>query len=303
MEHTSEYLIHRLPSNYTVVRELGRGNFCTVYLCKVTSPSSSSPESIAGDHDENIKSHPVESFAAVKIVREHQEEVKKWTARETEVLKIIQEESEEKFKKIFPQILSFDPDHLWLAMTAFTTSKTLAAMELFCMENQRTIPEGLLLHIFSEQKAAVDFLHQQCNVSHGDLQLGNVLLDYSERSSSAFPQIFLIDFALSKQLSDQKGIEQGHDVLDRSRVCLHIRTLFNRGRICSVLEPQDSHATCSHSEAWKLFMEFLRKVGISSPLKEAWEKLGICAEVGKSSISEVAMHEVSSFVADFAASP
>ena len=183
-----------IPSAYTLVSKAGSGLSATVYFClpKTAVKAPTSKES-------DVISQAAKKLASeLQVVKVFANSGSPFMRPELTILKEIQQQRQGQPEELpLIELLAWDttnavPD--WITMSTMPICCDLASLT-GCFDQ---MPEEFIWLVYTQVYRALDFLHNTCNIAHGDLHIGNVIVGYSASNHSGLPEVKLIDFGLSQ---------------------------------------------------------------------------------------------------------
>ncbi|KAF2650722.1 kinase-like protein [Lophiostoma macrostomum CBS 122681] len=255
-----------VPSSYSVIKRSGRGASSNVYLCinkMAISQALSASE---------IKSQLV----AVKVYDKHEA----WTELAEQEVRNLQTIT--KASRIHGSVqrcqtlLMHDlGSTTWIGTPAILGGMSLKqANYALNYGDKGAIPAEFVCHAFIELTEALNFLHNVCvpPVSHGDLHLGNVLIDVEapRMGHPGFPRLKLIDFG--GQLEKDDMTEQTSIDADRDSLYLQLMEMYSDSPECYCNEVDHRQ----YHDVWEMFGDTLNEESsgpYSNPMsiQEIWE--------------------------------
>jgi serine/threonine protein kinase len=223
-------------------------------------------------------------------------------------------------RRQFVQLLDHDtntPCH-WYAMSTYTSClsvKDLLGAASSNAQLQGRVPREFILHYFVEVLSALRFLHNNCNMVHGDVHFGNVMLDTtsSKQHVPGFPNLVLIDFGYAC-VFEKKEKQKQFDI-DRKQFCLTVYRMFTPGRTCVKCVKAKEHDDCTDPEGSKEFQEFMAcmanwgQINVFAPQARGaylpyfgymWSRFGKWAVQGRQLVREEKRQEMKALTWDVA---
>ncbi|KAF2000859.1 hypothetical protein P154DRAFT_534307 [Amniculicola lignicola CBS 123094] len=208
--------VTKVPSGYIQLATAGRGSAGVVFYCLPRSSVRSlhAPETTLLPPKHSVAKELRTQLVAVKIG--HSKLFKEVTSREVNVLQRLKGfNAYGKEGGRFAQLLDYEivDDSLghcsWLAVEAIYPSIQL---EMLLYGHGRSFPREFTAHLFLQLGEALRFLHKELQVTHGDFQYNNLLVDLSSRHASGFFNLVVHDFSMSRELTvDEEVAINNHD--------------------------------------------------------------------------------------------
>ncbi|KAF2123141.1 hypothetical protein BDV96DRAFT_639687 [Lophiotrema nucula] len=82
----------------------------------------------------------------------------------------------------------------WFSMRAVYPTIALGGLQEQLIATKQRTPVEFVAHLFLQIGGLLRFLHNECNMTHGDLHRQNVLIDVDSAGESGLPHFVLVDF-------------------------------------------------------------------------------------------------------------
>jgi serine/threonine protein kinase len=146
-------------------------------------------------------------------------------------------------------------DSSWLVSEALCPSLTLGALGDEASSRDLPLPRAFVAHVFLELLQILSAMHHDRNLTHGDLNENNILVDVtSGRDRKEYPKIRLIDFEMGV-LEEMNKRDEFSSALDWNLRCFYgrISRLLGLEQLPEETEPTGFQLANQQSKDWFQF--------------------------------------------------
>ncbi|KAF2702974.1 hypothetical protein K504DRAFT_451949 [Pleomassaria siparia CBS 279.74] len=198
-----------IPSKYIPIRLAGNGIFGKVYICLPRDIAMSAKANASlRMADLRNKTIAVKVADGGKHLHNNHTPARRVLAKEVSTMQKIQAARCSDLMDQLPTILQHGPLLIspsskeppecdWLAMEVFHSPVTFLNFRRNFTFDAYTAPDELGAHIFLQLYPALQFLHKNLGIAHGDVHFGNILVDTKRETKHGFPGLVLIDYGSS----------------------------------------------------------------------------------------------------------
>lgn len=255
-----------LPGRYKILHIVGSGLSGDVHFAIDSEPNTKNRQLVA------IK---IPKYVGVKS--------------EVSILRKIRNDMPGKLLHTFPEVIDADTEHLechWFVLTAVNPSINLLhfrqtvqpSLNLTVLPNHSTLVP-FIAHIFIQLHEAVNFLHKECKIFHGDLHEANILL---RMQKDALPSTVVLDFGLADSVGSFAGVNASMDWKGLCKIASRLANGF------------DAEARNAKSDVifdrWRDFRTLMKEIAIRPgdllvSMEDIWKAYGTLLEDWKSKAS------------------
>ncbi|PSN65711.1 hypothetical protein BS50DRAFT_634937 [Corynespora cassiicola Philippines] len=128
---------------------------------------------------------------------------KPFMQKEADLLRHIHDHVPNDLRSIFPSLIdtcSLDSKCMWYALEAIYPPLRLSTLHL---TSDGTQTPSMMMHLFLEIGAAINFLHNDAKLVHNDIHGGNILVTIQPRNQYGLPGFKIVDFGQTKMLTNE----------------------------------------------------------------------------------------------------